>query len=132
MLRPWLLVIGFWLASGASGQNNAAGTTESPASPLDLVPSRLDFGSQPAGTRSQSKTATLTNRRTQQVNIRDLSVSGIDFSEAHTCQDTLAPGAQCTIEVNFAPATTGPRLGTVLISTDSAGPLFLVLTGTGE
>jgi len=96
------------------------------------MPARIDFGSQPAGTKSQPKTATLTNRSSQNVNIRDVAASGIDFSETDTCPRVLTTGADCTINVTFTPAITGARLGTVLITTDSPSPLFLVLMGTGE
>jgi hypothetical protein len=132
-VRAWLGMICLWFAIGAGGQKDAAGSVPGPASgPLELTPARFDFGSQPAGTKSQAKTATLTNNSSQNVSIRDITASGIDFSETDTCQGVLVAGARCTIDVTFTPAITGPRLGAILIATDSPSSLFLVLMGTGE
>jgi hypothetical protein len=98
-----------------------------------ITPSKLDFGSQSVGTPSQPKTATLTNTGPSVLTIRDLTVSGIDFTETDTCQGTLAPGASCTIGVTFKPAINGPRLGAIIITdSDVASPHMLVLSGEGH
>ncbi|MGA8153469.1 MAG: choice-of-anchor D domain-containing protein [Terriglobales bacterium] len=131
-MRSWLWVICVGFVIGA-GQKGAADPVQGPSSsPLELSPAKIDFGTWPAGARSQPRTATLTNQSNHSVSIRDIVASGIDFSETDTCQGTLAAGAHCTIDVTFAPAITGLRLGAVLVTTDSPGSLFLVLTGTGE
>lgn len=102
-------------------------------SALTISPAKLDFGPQPVGTTSQPKTATLANTGTALVTIRDILPSGIDFSQTNTCQGDLAPGANCTIEVRFTPATTGPRFGSVMIlDSDPGSPHTLVLGGTGQ
>lgn len=133
MARTWLWVICFGFAIGASGQKDPADPVQGPASgTLELTPSTIDFGSQPAETQSPPRTATLTNHSNQNVNLRDVAVSGIDFSESDTCPPVLTTGAVCTISVTFTPAITGERLGTVLVATDSRSSLFLVLMGTGE
>jgi len=133
MVHLWLGVICLSWVIGAGGQKDAADPAQSPSSgALELTPSKIDFGSQPVGTRSQPRTATLANHTNQNVNIRDIAASGIDFLETDTCHGTLGAGVHCTIDVTFTPAITGPRLGTVLITTDSPSPTFLVLTGTGE
>ena len=133
MLRGWLGLICLSFVIAAGGQKDAADPVQGPASgPFELTPARIDFGSQPVGTKSRPLTATLTNHSNQNVSIRDITASGIDFSEADTCQGALAPEAHCTIDVTFTPAITGPRLGTVLIATDSPSSLFLVLMGTGK
>ncbi len=132
-MRVWPGVIFLSLVIGAVGQKDATDPVQGPTSgPLELTPSKVDFGSQPVGTKSQPKIATLANHSNQNVSIRDVVASGIDFLETDTCQGALAAGAHCTIDVTFTPAITGPRLGTVLITTDSPSPTFLVLTGTGE
>lgn len=98
-----------------------------------ISPERLDFGSRPVGTTSQSKTATLDNTGSSLLTIRDILPAGIDFAQTNSCQGSLAPGATCTIEVLFTPATTGLRLGTVMItSTDPDSPHMLVLSGIGQ
>ena len=132
-MRVWLGMICLWFVIGAGGQKNPADPVQGPASgALELTPARIDFGSQTAGTKSQPRTAILTNHSNQNVSIRDVAASGIDFTESDTCQGALAAGTHCSIDVTFTPAITGPRLGTVLITTDSPSPLFLVLMGTGE
>jgi len=103
------------------------------ASWVKIAPEKIGFGSQATGIVSQPKTAALTNISQASVMIRDVSVSGIDFAETDTCQGSLAPGANCTIQVTFKPVVTGLRLGTVIISdSEPSSPRFLVLSGTGE
>lgn len=103
------------------------------ANTVALSPQKLEFDSQAVGTSGQPKTATLTNTSNTNVAVRDISASGIDFTETNNCPANLAPGANCKIEVTFTPAVTGPRLGTIIVSASNpANPLFLVLSGTGE
>ena len=132
-MRVWLWVTCLSFVITAGGQPGSADPVQGPTStPLELMPARIDFGSQTAGTRSQPRTATLTNHSSQNVHIRDVAASGIDFTETNTCQGSLVSGARCMIDVTFTPATSGLRLGTVLVTTDSSSSLFLVLMGTGE
>lgn len=104
-----------------------------PAGFVAIAPGKLDFGFQSVGEPSQPKTATLTNTGPRMLVIRDVTVSGIDFTETDTCQGSLAPGASCTIAVTFKPAITGPRLGAIIITdSDVASPHMLVLSGEGQ
>ena len=102
------------------------------ASALQLNPDKIDFGSQPVGVKSQPQTATLTNTGKATISIRDITASGIDFGESDTCDNALPPGAQCSITTTFAPAISGPRLGTVIVTDSEPATAFLVLTGTGN
>ena len=98
-----------------------------------MTPDNLDFGSQPVGTPSEPKNATVTNTGTTVLAVRDVTVSGIDFTENNTCERNLAPGATCTIQVIFRPAIIGSRFGTVMVtSSDPASPHMLVLSGVGQ
>jgi HYDIN/CFA65/VesB family protein len=100
---------------------------------VELTPAKLDFGSLPVGIDSPLKIATLTNISNTVVSVRDISASGIDFSETNTCPSSLPAGESCAIEVTFKPAIDGPRLGTIIVSTsDPSSPRLLVLTGTGQ
>jgi len=133
MVRRWLAVICLSLVAGAGRQTDPADPVQGrPSGSLELTPAKIDFGSQPVGAKSPPKTSILSNRSDHGVNLRDVAASGIDFTESNTCARVLAAGTQCSIEVTFTPAITGLRLGTVLITTDSPTPLFLVLSGTGE
>jgi Abnormal spindle-like microcephaly-assoc'd, ASPM-SPD-2-Hydin len=103
------------------------------ASVVGLTPAKLDFGLLPVGTASQPRTATLTNTSNSALSVRDISASGIDFSETNTCPLSLPAGESCAIDVTFKPAIDGPRIGTIIISTsDPTSPQLLVLTGTGR
>jgi Abnormal spindle-like microcephaly-assoc'd, ASPM-SPD-2-Hydin len=103
------------------------------ASVVELTPAKLDFGLLPVGTTSPPKTANLTNTSNSALTVRDISASGIDFSETNTCPLSLPAGGSCVVEVTFKPAIDGPRLGTIIVSTaDPASPRLLVLTGTGQ
>jgi Cep192 domain 4 len=122
----------FLIPGGAQDRADMARPLQ-PTSWVKITPEKIDFGSQATGVASQPKSATLTNISQANVTIRDVSVSGIDFAETDTCQGSLSPGANCTIQVTFKPAVTGPRLGTIIISdSEPSSPRFLVLTGTGE
>jgi hypothetical protein len=100
---------------------------------ITISPEKLDFPAQAAQSSSQPLAATLTNVSSGSITIRDISVSGIDFNATNDCPASLAPNASCKIQVTFTPATTGPRLGTVIVSvSDPSSPLFLILSGTGQ
>ncbi len=100
---------------------------------VKLAPLQLDFGSQPVGKASSPQTVTLTNSGTAPLTITDIIPSGIDFGETHNCGASLPPGADCTINITFTPATTGLRLGTLIVlDSVPSSPSRVALTGTGE
>ena len=119
--------------AGAQTQPSDGVQPQQPTPSLQLTPDRIDFGNQPVGVASAPRTAILTNIGQGPVTIHDITASGIDFGETNKCQGQLAPRSECTIQVSFTPAITGPRMGTIIITgSDPASPRFLVVTGTGE
>ena len=127
------LCVVLFINSAAVQANTDASQPARPASSIAITPGKIDFGSQAVGVTSQPRSAILNNVSPAEVTITDISASGIDFKQSNDCPPHLAPGAKCTIEVTFAPAITGPRLGTIIVSgSDPASPRFLVLSGTGE
>ena len=102
---------------------------------VQLVPTKLNFGTQPVGTRSLPKRITLTNKGGAAVNIISISITGInakDFAETNTCGKSVASGASCFIKVTFKPLAKGKRTADVSISDDDGGsPQKVGLTGTG-
>jgi len=131
-MLAWLRVVCISLLVGASSQGNTADPVQRPNSGvIEVAPPSIDFGSQPVGSKSQPRTATLTNISPTTVSIRDITASGIDFSETDNCQSSLPAGAHCTIAATFTPAISGPRLGTIIITADPPGFIMLVLAGTG-
>jgi hypothetical protein len=128
---------GFMLMSlvGAPAQENRNQRTALSGSSefVKITPESLDFGTQPVGSLAPPKTATLANNGPKSLTITDIVTSGIDFAQTNTCGQSLAPGANCTIQVTFKPAITGPRIATVqILDSDTASPQSIVLNGTGQ
>lgn len=94
----------------------------------------MSFPATGLGLSSAPRSVTLTNNGGTPLSIDTIALSG-DFAIApgsNTCTDTLAIGANCTMQVSFRPAAGGTRKGTLIIS-DSAinSPQALPLTGSG-
>ncbi len=91
---------------------------------------RLEFLSQPVGTTSPSQSVTLTNTGQTSISISSLSASG-PFDLVSSCQGTLAPGADCAVNVSFSPQTKGVKTGLVRIHDNaSSKPQIIELGGT--
>ena len=103
---------------------NTGVVTFSPTTPLN-------FGKQTVGTTSPAKTVTLTNTGKSALTISSMKSTG-QFGMTSTCGTSLAPGANCAINVTFSPTSKGPKSGTVSIK-DSASskPQVIELSGTG-
>lgn len=106
-----------------------------------VTPGQLDFGEQPKGTTSPSKTLLLANRGETPVTVSAMNASP-DFAWAHT---TPAAGGTPTdlpftvpatgtheISMTFKPIETGSREGDLSITDNgTGGPRIVRLTGTG-
>jgi hypothetical protein len=122
--------------------NNALGSPQTvPMSATVINPqpylstNYLNFGNQKAGPTSAAKKVTLTNLGTTPLTLSGLSVTG-NFAIASggcTSTTTLAPGANCAINVTFTPTTRGQKNGSVKI-TDNArnNPQYISLSGDGD
>ncbi len=100
--------------------------------PVLLSSVSLNFGNQQVGVRSAPLVETLTNNQAVALNISGISTSGGDFSQTNTCQQPVAPGGTCTIDVYFTPSVTGTRTGTLTITDDASNsPQTVALTGIG-
>jgi hypothetical protein len=100
---------------------------------LQISSAKLDFGELPVNSDSPVQTITVSNATKSNVVMEQIIASGIDFSQKNDCGQTLAPGAQCTIQVFFKPAITGPRNGNLdVMGSDPASPHFISLTGAGK
>jgi hypothetical protein len=102
---------------------------------VQLTPPSIAFPKQTVGTRSLSKQIALTNKGNITVNISGIVLTGAnpgDFSQNNTCGSTVAPGANCFINVTFAPTVKGARTASVSVTDDGGGsPQQVPLTGTG-
>ena len=100
---------------------------------LQVSPSAIDFGEDAVKSGSPPRPITITNVTQSTISLTQILTSGIDFSEKHNCGATLAPGAQCTIQVFFTPAISGDRTGNLsIMGSDAGSPHFVALTGTGK
>jgi len=92
----------------------------------------LTFAEQTVGTTSSAQTLTLTNTGTGILTFGTISAS-TQFVQTHTCTNTLAAGASCTISVRFAPTLQGILEGTLTVQDDGAGsPHTVALSGIGQ
>jgi hypothetical protein len=102
---------------------------------VQLVPTTLNFGTQPVGTRSLAKKITLTNKGNSAVKITSIAITGTDapdFAETNTCGTSVASGASCFIRVTFKPLVKGKRTADVSIYDNGGGsPQEVGLIGTG-
>ena len=102
---------------------------------VQLLPTKLNFGTQPVGTRSLAKKITLTNKGSVTVNISGIAITGTDagdFAETNTCGKSVASGASCFIKVTFKPLVKGKRTADVSVYDNGGGsPQKATLIGTG-
>jgi hypothetical protein len=102
---------------------------------VQLLPTKLNFGTQPVGTRSLAKKITLTNKGNVAVDISGIAITGAnagDFAETNTCGKSVASGASCFIKVTFKPLAKGKRTADVSVYDNGGGsPQEVALTGTG-
>jgi Beta-propeller repeat/Abnormal spindle-like microcephaly-assoc'd, ASPM-SPD-2-Hydin len=102
---------------------------------VQLLPTKLNFGTQPVGTRSLAKKVTLTNKGGTTVDISGIAITGTDagdFAETNTCGQSVASGASCFIKVTFKPLVRGKRTADVSVYDNGGGsPQEVGLIGSG-
>jgi hypothetical protein len=96
-----------------------------------VSPASLNFGSQGVGTTSLARAVTISNSSNVSFNIASIVASG-NFSQTNDCGASLPIGDHCSVNVTFAPTTTGPLTGAITV-TDSTkvSPVAISLSGTG-
>jgi hypothetical protein len=105
---------------------------------LQTYPAEIDFGNLALANPAQTP-LTVQNTGSESITIKDIAVSGqnaTDFSIAYNgCSPypfSLAAGSQCPLDIQFAPAALGTRLGTLQIVDTAAGsPQPVPLVGAG-
>ena len=92
---------------------------------------QLDFSSQGIDTTSTARQVVLSNPGTVPLTISNV-VATAPFAVTSDCGTQIAGGSWCTLEVDFAPDTLGPAIGSVTIeSSDSGSPDTIGLSGEG-
>lgn len=108
------------------------GTGISPNPVVTLSPGNLTFPAQMASTISAAQTVTLTNAGGASLSISRISASA-GYSQTNNCGLSLAAGANCAINVSFAPTSGGLLSGTLsIVDSASGSPQLVTLSGTGE
>jgi Abnormal spindle-like microcephaly-assoc'd, ASPM-SPD-2-Hydin len=123
-------------SAGDSAQQTYTVSISLPADGLVLSYTGLNFGNRILGTVSGPQPETLTNNSTSDLAITSITTSGTSASNftqtSSTCGTMLAAGANCTINVAFAPVQAGPVNGTITIVDDAVGsPQVVSLSGVG-
>lgn len=99
---------------------------------------QFSFNAQPVGQASAPLTLTITNSGGAAMANVGFQLTGQNASSflwgASTCGATLAAGSNCTVQVQFAPASAGPLFATLVISSSTFGvvPAQIGLSGIGQ
>ena len=121
-------------AGGSPQHVSLAGTGIGPMATLN--PTSLSFGNQSVGTTSGPKAIQLKNTGNSTLTISSIAISGTnatDFAQTNNCPGSLAPGAQCNINVNFSPTGIGTRAASLNVTDNASNsPQPASLTGTGQ
>jgi hypothetical protein len=106
---------------------------------ISVVPNSLNFGTVKVGTASAPQVVTISNPSGTPIDISKTGIVGADakdFAETNNCPlspKTLAPGAQCTFTITFAPKVTGALSAKAGLEDSVAGsPHAIALKGTGN
>ncbi len=122
-------------ASNPSQSVTLSGTGVSTSAPaVSLSATSLSFGSVVVNTLSASKSVTVNNTGTANLNISSVALSGTGSSQfkiSNGCGATLAAGASCVIQVQFAPVTIGSMTAAVILS-DNASNSSQVISLSGS
>ncbi len=98
---------------------------------ISVSPKTIPFPNQGLNTTSAAVAITLLNNQSGTLTISSIKVSA-PFAEIDNCGTSLAPNAQCTLNVTFTP-TAKQYYSSTLVITDSAAnsPQSVTLSGNG-
>lgn len=130
-LAALLAIVGLSSCAGLTSAGKPGGGTPGPGI-LTASATTLIYGNVSVGSNS-TQTLTFTNTGTGTVNITAAKISGTGFaSSGGSPLTTILVGQSGTIQVRFAPPSTGAVTGTLTVASDAANtPLTISLTGSG-
>ncbi len=104
---------------------------------IGITPDALTFGAQDVGTTSQPQPVTVSSTGSASLSITEVTLTGPhtdDFRLRDNCgRRGHMPGAECVVEVVFAPTAPGPRTATLNLTDDAPGsPHTVQLSGEGH
>ena len=98
---------------------------------VTLTPTALAFAAQAVGSSSH-KNVNIKNTGTAYLYLNSITINGSNFSISSFCGPRLAPGYGCDVWVYFKPTLSGPRSGSLIITTDAlSSPDTVTLSGEG-
>jgi hypothetical protein len=122
-------------AGNGAGTQTVALSGTGVAATYTVSPTSLAFGNEITNVVSAPKSVTVTNTGTVALPITSitLSTSGYQpFSQTNNCGNSVAVGANCTINVVFNPASVGSATATLSVNAgNGAGTQTVSLSGTG-
>ena len=118
--------------SGCGGYTTANTQSTSGSKTLSASPASLSFGNVSVGATA-TQSVTLKNSGTAAVTVSQTSVSGSAFSITKGIPlSSIAAGQSVTLQVSFAPSSSGGSSGTLTVTSDANNsPTAVNLTGTG-
>jgi len=116
-------------------------SSNGPSTPIDTAPvpvysakatvTALDFSTVAVG-QSAVKSFGVLNTGDQLLTLGTITVSDAAYSAVTSCASTLAPGAECPVQVTFRPTAGKPYPGTVTVNSNASdSPLTVTLAGAG-
>jgi hypothetical protein len=120
--------------TGTSSQTiTLSGTGVAPVGTLSAT--SISYPTTTVGTASSSQSVTLTNTGSAALTIGSIALTGTNASSfvfANNCGTSLAVGASCTIQGQFAPTATGILAAAVtIVDNTGTSPQAITLSGTG-
>ncbi|HUE04412.1 MAG TPA: choice-of-anchor D domain-containing protein [Bryobacteraceae bacterium] len=101
------------------------------------TPTSINFNGQPVNVSTSitngTAAVTLRNLGSTAVTLQPVQVSPpAIFSESDNCSGSIPAGGYCTLDVNFTPAASGQRSGTLTVTSNASNsPATFTLSGTG-
>jgi sugar lactone lactonase YvrE len=110
----------FRLDCAQEGGGSLSSVLNVPVAPaLEVAPATLAFGDVASGTLSSSRAVVITNRSTLALGAPVVTIDGVDaamFTQSSNCGNFIAPGAACTVSLQFRPGATGARTARVVVT----------------
>jgi hypothetical protein len=104
---------------------------------ITVSPKSLNFGTVAVGNTSSPQSVTVTNVGPATVTFTGFVFAGVASGDylisANTCGATIAPGANCSVSVEFKPTTAGTRKARLNVKNNGGGsPSSVDVTGVGN
>ncbi len=129
------------VAHSGIGSPTTVSLVGSVANPIiGVSPTSRSFNPQPINTTSAVQSVTLSNTGTTNLVFAGgataaITLTGTDsgqFSQTTTCAASIAPGANCVVNVTFTPTSTGAKTATLSVAHNGANsPTGVSLSGSG-